>query len=71
MPVDTAILLKMRELALKGDQKAGMALISLRRGSSPEAGQGLTAEAMSDEDRAILKLAGFSPGDEGGSDGAA
>jgi len=59
VPVEEAILLRVREQALKGDQKAVRLLLDLKRGFAPVSEPGPAADELSQEDLAILACAGM------------
>lgn len=58
LPVQTAILMRLREQALKGDLRSARYLLELRAGGGEGVGAA-TASILSDEDRAILAMAGL------------
>ncbi|MEO6113654.1 MAG: DUF5681 domain-containing protein [Sphingomicrobium sp.] len=57
--VEVAILLRLREQALKGDLRAARLLLELKRGSSTAVDPEPAGELMSHEDLAILASAGL------------
>ncbi len=63
--VEVAILLRMREQALKGDLRAARELLAMRRASLAETDGGAAVPALASEDLAILREAGIVIGGEG------
>jgi len=59
VPVEKAILLRLRELALKGDLRAARMLLDLTRGEGETIEPGLVGDLLSQEDLAILAGAGL------------
>lgn len=57
--VEMAIVLRVRELALKGDLKAVRMLLDLKRGAAGTIELGLAGDLLSQEDLAILAGAGL------------
>lgn len=61
VPVEKAILLRLRELALKGDLRAVRMMLDLKRGAAGIIEPDLTGDLLSQEDLAILAGAGLLP----------